>query len=158
MPHTFEDKLGIIPVASAIQAFQAKYPNSDIYKLQIEYEGPFIKYEMVGADKQNRNTLELNAQTGDPIKERQKALKAKNQDPSRRQSKALNLNKLLPLEQINQIALDNVSVDKPYQWEMDRVKERTVWKVELSDATATQITEVKVDAQDGTVIQMKLKR
>lgn len=158
MPHKMEDQLGIIPVAAAIEKFHAKYPNSDINKLQIEHEGPFIKYEMVGNDGTYRNTLELNAQTGDPIKESQKQLKAKKQDPAYRQRKALNLDNLLPLDEINQISLDNSQVKQAFQWELDRVNERTVWKVEMADQTGSQITEVKVDAQDGTVVQMKLKK
>lgn len=158
MTHSLEDQLNIIPIATAIQTFQTKYPKSDIQKLQIEYEGPFIKYDIVGNDGSQRNSLELNGQTGQVIKEKQKALKAKDQDPSRRQAKALNLDNLMPLDQINQIALDNANVDRPFQWEMDREKDRTVWKVEISDASGSQVTEVKVDAQDGTVVQMKLKR
>lgn len=41
--------------------------------------------------------------------------------------------------------------------ELDRQKERTVWKIEFADQTGSQITEVKVDAQDGTVVQTKIK-
>ena len=158
MTHGLETQLGIIPVADAINQFQATFPNSDMTKLQIEYEGPFIKYEMVGNDGSYRNTLEINAQNSTVLKERQKPLKTKHQDPRRRQRKALNLNNLLPLSEINDIALSQTQVNQPFQWELDRQKERTVWKVEIADATGSQITEVKVDAQDGTVVQMKLKR
>lgn len=157
MPHQLENQLGIIPVAEAIALFQSQYSTSDLNKLQIEYEGPFIKYEMVGNDGTHRNTLEINALTQDILKQNQKPLKAKDQDAVRRQSKALNLENLMPLADINQIALDNAQVDKPFQWELDREGARTVWKVEIADQTGSHITEVKVDAQDGTVVQMKLK-
>lgn len=158
MTHGLETQLGIIPVADAINQFQATFPKSDMTKLQIEYEGPFIKYEMVGNDGSYRNTLEINAQNSTVLKERQTPLKTKHQDPRQRQRKALNLNNLLPLSEINDIALSQTQVNQPFQWELDRQKERTVWKVEIADATGSQITEVKVDAQDGTVVQMKLKR
>lgn len=158
MTHGLETQLGIIPVADAINQFQATFPKSNMTKLQIEYEGPFIKYEMVGNDGSYRNTLEINAQNSTVLKERQKPLKTKHQDPRQRQRKALNLNNLLPLSEINDIALSQTQVNQPFQWELDRQKERTVWKVEIADATGSQITEVKVDAQDGTVVQMKLKR
>ena len=46
---------------------------------------------------------------------------------------------------------------KPFQWELDRQKERTVWKIEFSDANGEHITEYKIDAQDGSIIQMKRK-
>ncbi|UUX33390.1 PepSY domain-containing protein [Fundicoccus culcitae] len=157
MTHVFEDQLGIISVAAAIDTFLTQYPNNDINKLQIEYEGPFIKYDMVGNDGTYRHTLEINAQTGATMKQHQKPLKTKDQDPIRRQSKALNLTNLLPLAEINQLALNNAQVGQAFQWEMDRAGQRTVWKVEMADPSGTDITEVKVDAQDGTIVQMKLK-
>lgn len=157
MSRSLEEKLGIIAVAEAIKAFQEKYPESDCHKLQIEHEGPYFKYEMVGNDDNYKNTLELNAQTGTSIKERQKPLKEKDKDPTRRDRKALNLESLMSLTEINQIALDQVETEEPFQWELDRVKERTVWKIELADSSGENITEVKIDAQDGTVVQKKLK-
>lgn len=153
----FEKRLGILPLQEVIDRYNQHFPNTNLTKLQIEYEGPFLKYEMVGNDGTNRNTLELNAQTGETLKDRQKALKAKHKDPVRRQAKALNLDSLAPLEEINQVALDNSAVKHPFQWEMDRVKERTVWKVELANEQGGQVTEIKIDAQDKTVVQMKLK-
>lgn len=153
----FEKRMGILPLDDVLKRFNQHFPNSELTKLQIEYEGPFLKYEMVGNDGNNRNILELNAQTGDILKERQKALKPKHADPTRRKAKALNLDNLLPLEEINQVALDNSAVKHPFQWEMDRVKERTVWKVELANEQGGQVTEIKVDAQDKTVVAMKLK-
>ena len=153
----FEEEYGILPLADAIARFNDKFPNSDVTKLQLEYEGPFLKYEFVGNDGVNRNTFEINAQTGDVLKERQKPLKEKMKDPQRREAKALDLENLLPLAEINDLALEQSPVKNPFQWELDRKKERTVWKVELADETGGQVTELKIDAQDGTLVQMKLK-
>lgn len=153
----FEEEYGILPLADAIARFNDKFPNSDVTKLQLEYEGPFLKYEFVGNDGVNRNTFEINAQTGDVLKERQKPLKEKMKDPQRREAKALDLENLLPLAEINDLALEQSPVKNPFQWELDRAKERTVWKVELADDTGGQVTELKIDAQDGTLVQMKLK-
>lgn len=153
----FEEEYGILPLADAIARFNDTFPNSDVTKLQLEYEGPFLKYEFVGNDGVNRNTFEINAQTGDVLKERQKPLKEKMKNPQRREAKALNLENLLPLAEINDLALEQSPVKNPFQWELDRAKERTVWKVELADDTGGQVTELKIDAQDGTLVQMKLK-
>lgn len=153
----FEEEYGILPLADAIARFNDTFPNSDVTKLQLEYEGPFLKYEFVGNDGVNRNTFEINAQTGDVLKERQKPLKEKMKDPQRREAKALNLENLLPLAEINDLALEQSPVKNPFQWELDRAKEKTVWKVELADDTGGQVTELKIDAQDGTLVQMKLK-
>lgn len=153
----FEKEYKILPLSEVMDSYNEHFPKTDLNKLQIEYEGPFLKYEMVGNDGTHRNTLELNAQTGEVLKDKQKPLKEKDQDPAKRDSKALNMNQLLPLEEINKLALENSEVQTPFQWEMDREGERSVWKIELADDTGGQVTELKIDAQDGTVVQMKLK-
>lgn len=155
---TLEEKLNILPVQAAIEAFEKTFPESDWNKLQIEPEGPFIKYEMVGTDNENRNTLEINAHTGDVLKERQKPLKEKDKNPIRRERRALNMNGLLQLTEVNEIAQNKIADGEPFQWELDRQKERTVWKIEFANKLGTEVTEFKVDAQDGTIVQMKLKR
>ncbi len=154
---TLEAQLNILAVEEAIGIFQAKFPNSDIHKLQIEHVGPYLKYEMVGMDDQHTNILEINAHTGGVLKERQKPLRKKALDPAWRQQKALNLTELLPLTDVNTIAQQKIADMEPFQWEMDRAKERTIWKIEFADPHGTQITEFKVDAQNGQVVQMKLK-
>lgn len=158
MTQTFEERMDILPVTQAITLFFDAYPQSDMQKFQLEYEGPFLKYEMVGMDEENRNALKINAATGEVLKEQQKPLKPKDQNPERRANKALNLDNLLPLEEIDQIAKDNSQVKLPFQWELDRRRDRTVWKVELASDDGARVTEVKVDAHDGTVVEMKIKR
>lgn len=83
MSTSLEEKLGILPVAEAIDAYQTIYPASDLHKLQIEHEGPYLKYEMEGNDGNTRDQLEINAHTGAILKEKQKPLKEKYQDPIR---------------------------------------------------------------------------
>ena len=157
MTQTLEEKLEILSIQEAIDKFEATFPGSDWNKLQIEPEGPFTKYEMVGVDGENKNTLEINAHTGDVLKERQKPLKEKAKDPARRERRALNMDNLMPLTEINAIAQSHVSDAEPYQWELDRQSERTVWKIEFANKTGSEIREFKVDAQDGTIVQTKLK-
>lgn len=159
MPTSFEENLKIIPVNEALEAFRTRYPESDFFKVQIEPEGPYIKYEMVGNDDAFKNTLEINAHTGDEIKDKQKPIKEKriSKNAKIRASKALNLDELMPLSEINDLAQKQVEDAVPFQWELDRAGERTVWKIEYASELGTEIREIKIDAQDGTVVQMKLK-
>lgn len=157
MSPSLEEKLGILSVVEAIEAYQSMYPNSDMHKLQIEHEGPYIKYEMEGNDGQTKDQLEINAHTGAILKEKQKPLKEKYKDPIRRKQKALNLEELRPLMEVNDLARQQVETGTAFQWELDRSNERTVWKIEFSDETGSNITEIKIDAHDGTIVQMKLK-
>ena len=154
---TLEMRLGILPVEEAIAIFENHFPNSDWNKLQIEHEGPFYKYEMVGNDGTHRNTLEINAHTGKILKDKQKPLKPKAQDPIRRERKKLNMSQQMSLTTINDIAQKQLADARPFQWELDRQKNRTVWKIEFSDTLGENITEYKIDAQDGTIVQIKLK-
>lgn len=159
MPASFEEGLKIIPVSEALEAFRSRYPESDFFKVQIEPEGPYIKYEMVGNDDVFKNTVEINAHTGVVIKDRRKPIKEKHlaKNAARRISKALNLKELMPLSKINEMAQKEVKNGVPFQWELDRVGERTVWKIEYANQLGTEITEIKIDAHDGTIVQMKLK-
>lgn len=154
---SLEEKLDIIPVAEAIDEFNAVFSDTDFTKLQIEPEGPYIKYEMVGNDGEYKNTLEINAHTKTILKEKQKPLKEKDKDPVRREQKALNLENLKPLIEINVIAQEQIEAGEAFQWELDRSGARTIWKIEFADTNGDNITEVKVDAHDGTVVQMKIK-
>lgn len=158
MTNTLELRLNIISVADAFARYFESYPNDVLTKFQLAHKGPFYKYSFVGNDGINRHSLELNAQTGDVIKDKIKALKAKDQDPIRRESKSLNLDALLPLSEINDIALGVVPVTKPIQWELDRKRNRTYWKVEVTNETGGNMHEAKIDAQDGTILQVKLKK
>lgn len=152
---TFEEKLNVMPVADVITRYYEAYPEAVLTKLQLAYKGPFLKIEMVGQDACHRYTLALNAQSGEVMKEKSKVLAPK--DIQKRDRKVLNTDNMLTLGEINQIALENSIVQKPFQWEMDRKKERTIWKVELADEQGVNVFEVKIDAQDGTVVQTKMK-
>lgn len=156
MPNTLETELGIIPVTDAITKYQTKYPDDNITKLQIEYEGPFLKYEFVGDDGKNRHTYEFNARTEDELKDKTKTLKRKHQDENRRARRKLDVDNLRSLQEITDIALEQVPVEKPFEWELDRKGKRTVWEIEIANETGDTIYEVKVDAHDGTVVEMKL--
>lgn len=157
MTMALEMNLGIITMADALEKYFATYPDDILTKVQLAHKGPFYKYAFVGNDGTHRHSLELNAQTGEIIKDKVKALKGKDQDPKRRDLKKCNVENLLPLTEINAGALKEVSVTTPLQWELDRKKDRTFWKVEITDDQGGNKHEVKIDAQDGVVLQVKRK-
>lgn len=154
---TLEETLGIITVAEAIQIYLEKWPQDCLTKLQIEYEGPFLKYEFRGNDGQEQHAYEINAQNRVVIKEKTKSLSAKKSHPNYLERKKLHIDDLLSLTEINNIAKTAVPVNVAYQWELARKDNRTIWKVELASEDASQIYEVKIDAQEGLVMQTKLK-
>lgn len=157
MTNTLEMKMNILSVAQVLAQYFEAYPDDILTKFQLAHKGPFYKYAFVGNDGNVRHTLELNAQTGDVLKDKAKDLRPKDQDPARREAKTLNLENLLPLNQITDLALNAVAVKNPVQWELDRKGPRTLWKVEITNDTGANMHEVKIDAQDGTILQTKLK-
>ncbi len=157
MSADFEKELGIISVEEAIDTYEDMFPQARLSKLQLEYEGPFLKYDCVGYDQKQRHSIDFNAKTKAVLKKKSKDLKGKKSQKEWQDRKILNVDQLLDLGEVNAIALDHAPVDQPFQWELDRKKDRTLWKIELANAEGDQIYEVKVDAQDGTVTQVKLK-
>lgn len=155
--NTLEMSLGIISISDIIKKFFEHYPDDILTKFQLAHKGPFYKYSFVGNDGVNRHSIEFNAQTGDIIKDTVKSLKPKDQDPARRDAKKLNLENMLPLSKINDTALNAVPVSTPVQWELDRKKEHTLWKVEITNESGSNMHEVKIDAQSGNILQTKLK-
>ncbi|MGB4609837.1 MAG: PepSY domain-containing protein [Saccharofermentanales bacterium] len=157
MTNTLEMNFGIISINDAINKFFEHYPGDILTKIRLAHKGPFYKYSFVGNDGKNRHSLKLNAQTGDIIKNTVKALKPKDQKPVRRDAKKLNLEDMLSFSEINAIALKVAPVSTPIQWKLDRKKERTLWKVKISDEHGANMHEVKLDAQNGSLLQVKLK-
>ncbi len=151
-------QLGVISIDDAIKKYFDQYPNDILTKLQLAHKaGQFYKYGFKGNDGTHQHSFEFNARTGDIIKNTVKDLKAKYQDPVIREAKKLNLDNMIPLTEINTMALNNVPVSIPVQWELDRKRERTLWKVEITDERGANMHEVKLDAQDGSLLQVKLK-
>lgn len=157
MTNTLEMKLGIISIDEAIQRFFDQYPDDVLTKLQLTHKGPFYHYSFVGNDGSNRHSLTLNAQTGDSIKDTSKALKPKMQNPERLEAKQLDMKNMLSLSEINSAALDAAPVSTPIKWELKRKKDRTLWKIKITDENGANPHEVKLDAQDGSLLRIKLK-
>ncbi len=151
----FEEKLQIVSISEIIAQFQKSYPQAQLSKLQLSYKGPFLRYSLVGFDSSQRYSVKYNANNGELIKEKAKDLTPK--QLARLENKALNTQQLLPMQEIQTIAEQTSELEQAIQWEMDQKKGRTLWKIEFVKPDGSNIVEVKIDAQDGTVLQMKLK-
>lgn len=154
---TFEDEYHIWVISEVLEFFDQVYPNAKLTGLKLAYKGPFMRYKISCQDGSFGYVLEINAQTGGVLREKRKILSpVEIRDVEQR---VVNTEQLLSLHDINEIAKANAPTLKSYQWEMRRQGERTIWKVQLADehGNGNNITIVKVDAQDGTVLQVKCK-
>ncbi|MDI9497491.1 MAG: hypothetical protein QM270_03260 [Bacillota bacterium] len=152
-----ETKLGIISVAAAIETYLDHYPDDDLTRLQLALRGPFYQYSLVGNNGTRRHRLKLNAQTGEPVKKTARTLKRKARNARRLDARALNLENMLPLGDVNAIVFNAVPVSTPIRWKLKRKKERSLWQVKVVDENGANLHVVRLDAQDGTLLAMKRK-
>ncbi|NLL92225.1 MAG: hypothetical protein GX222_07420 [Ruminococcaceae bacterium] len=157
MTDTLEMRLGIISVKDAVDKYFKYYPDDILTKLKITHKGPFYKYSFIGNDGKNRHSLKLNAQTGDTIKSKTRILKRKDRSPARRDGKKINLENMISFSEINTIALDAVPASTPIRWKLKRKKIRTLWELEITDERGANMYKVNLDAQNGKLLQFKLK-
>ncbi|MBG9982530.1 PepSY domain-containing protein [Aerococcaceae bacterium DSM 111020] len=151
----FEERFQIESISDIIAQFQEAYPQAQLTKLQLSYKGPFLRYSLVGFDSSQRYSVTYNANTGDLIKEKAKELSPK--QLMRLKNKTLDVNHLLSMDEIQEIAEKTSELEQAIQWELDQKKGRTLWIIEFVKPDGSNIIEIKIDAQDGTVLQMKLK-
>lgn len=157
MTNTLEMKLSIIPAADAIAKYFEYYPSDILTKVRLTHRGPFYIYSFLGNDGKSRHLLKLNAQNGGIIKNKTKTLRGKRRDPIRREMKKLNLEGILSLTEANDVALKTVPDATPVKWKLERKKSRTLWKIKLIGQSVANMHKVKIDAQNGSLIQVKLK-
>ena len=157
MTNTLEMNMGIIPINDAIKTYFEHFPNDALTKFKLAHKGPFYKYSFIGNDGLNRHSLKLNAKTGDVMKNTVKKLKPKRRDPLMREGKRINLDNLLSFSEINEIALKAAPVSIPLQWKLERKRERTLWEVKITDELGANKYKVKIDAHDGSLMQIKMK-
>ncbi len=157
MTNSPETKPGILSVADAIKVYFKHFPDDVLTTIKLGHRGPFYQYSLTGNDGNRRHRLRLNAQTGEPVKRTVKTLKRRARDPKRLDARVLDLENLLPLGEMNRIVLNAVPVSTPFKWKLKQKRKRSLWKVKVADANGANLHVVKVDARDGTLLEMKRK-
>lgn len=149
----------LVGVEEAIAFFQKHFPETDIESLELKFDGARFKYEMRGLNDDTRYEFAFNAATTTIFKIKPKPLKEKYRGGVRRREKAVALDHLQPLEALMDLAAAQVPAGyRPYEWELERKGEVTVWEIEYTDAQGDKEMEIKINAQTGDLIKIEFPR
>lgn len=147
---TFEEVHHIWTIAEVIAFYQKAFPDMDIIKIKLSYKGQFLRYKIIGQDLTIRQTLQMNAQTGGVLTEESKYLSPK--ECANQENEFIQIDNLLSLNEITAVAKSIYPDYRPYKGEIKREHDQTIYQIDLVDDHLEYKAVLKVDAQDGTVL------
>lgn len=150
-----QESVKVISINEAIEFYLAKFPNTSLEEIELEFDGARYKYECYGVDDSQKYYFDFNAVTKTPLKENTKPLKEKEANGVRRERKAINTENLISLEEATNIAKEHAKGFRPFEWSLERSGDLTVYEIEWVDASGDKEMEVKLNAQTGDLIEIE---
>ncbi|MBO1306922.1 PepSY domain-containing protein [Enterococcus sp. 669A] len=143
-----------ISLADAISIYQEQYPDSDITGIDINDRLGNFYYEVTGVDDNTEYEIDIDANNGEFKLDREEALDNDERDGVERRQESLNLDNLLSLDEINQIALSEVPNGTINEWSLEKELSTTYWEVSVRDGSRE--VNVSIDAQSGNVLETEV--
>jgi len=140
-----------VSVEDAIKAYKEAYPDSDITSIDLDSSFGSYLYKIEGVDDNKEYEVRVNADTKEISKEREEELDTEDRSGVKRNEDKLNLENLLSIDKVSDIATKHVGAGKATDWSLDKDLGTTYWEVKVMDGQKE--TEVKVDAQSGDVLE-----
>lgn len=140
-----------ITVADALKAYEQVYPNTAVTSLDLDTSFGAYYYEIQGMDDSKEYEVKVNALTGETKKEREETLDSDEQNGVEKKNSALNVEKLVSIEEITEIAEQAANQGEAFEWSLEREMDTTYWEVNVQ-AGNTEIS-VKINAQTGAVLE-----
>lgn len=134
-----------VSVEDAIKEYQKEYPDSDITSIDLETSFGNYFYKIEGVDDNKEYEVRVDADTKKVSKEREEELDMEDKEDK------LNIENLLSIEKVSEIATENVGSGKATDWSLDKDMGTTYWEVKVIDGQKE--TEVKINAQSGDVLE-----
>lgn len=138
-----------VSLAEAIRLYQQQQPDATITTIELDTDFGVYYYKIEGLDDQYEHELKINAQTkeiSDTKKEH-----SDSEDQAERKAAALDLDQLLTLGQISEIAEKAAGSGTAVEWDLDKENGITYWSVKVEAGSVD--TEVKINAQTGAVLE-----
>lgn len=151
-PH---ESVDVVSMNEAIELYLSKFPNTSLEEVELEFDGARYKYKCYGVDDTHQYYYVFNAATKTMLKENTKPLKEKEANGVRRNRKAMNLENLLSLEEATKIAKEHTQGFRPFEWNLERSGDATIYEIEWVDATGDKEMEVKLNAHTGDLIEIE---
>ncbi len=145
----------ILPVNDIIAKYREEFPGGDIEELELDFDGARFRYKILGLDDDNRFTITFNAVTGSVLRKNSKPLGRKHRGGVRRARKAVDLENLIDIPQATEIAREFSRDYRPFEWELEREGDITLWEIEFASESGDKVIEVKVHAQEGTILEVE---
>lgn len=143
-----------ISLADAIGIYQEQYPDSDITGIDINDRLGNFYYEVTGVDDNTEYEIDIDVTNGEFKLDREEALDNDEKDGVERRQESLNLDNLLSLAEINQIALSEVPNGTINEWSLEKELSTTYWEVSVRDGSRE--VNVSIDAQSGNVLETEV--
>lgn len=143
-----------ISLAEVISIYQTNYPDSDITSIDLDDSFNEWYYKVEGVNDTTEFELRINAATKEVVKEKEEKLDREDANGVKRNNDKLDLENLVPLEEITAVAEKEASAGTATDWELDRELTTTYWKVTVKDGNKE--TEVKIDAKTKAVLEVEL--
>lgn len=146
-----------LTVAEAIAVYEKNYPDTVITGIDLDTSFGAYYFEIKGVDDNTEYELKVNAETGEATKEREEKLEADETNGVKKSAEALDLNKLLTIEEATDLASEALGDAKATatDWSLDRELSITYW--EVSFKSGRKESSVKLNAQTGEILETELE-
>ncbi|MEO1770405.1 PepSY domain-containing protein [Candidatus Enterococcus ferrettii] len=142
-----------ISLADAITIYQKQYPDTDITSIDINDKFGTYFYEITGVDDNTEYEVDVNVTNGEFRLDREEALDNDEKEGVKRSQSKINFDNLLPLSEINTIALKEAD-GTIKEWSLEKELSTTYWEVTVSKDH--QEINVSIDAQSGNVLETEV--
>lgn len=146
-----ESKLNL-SVEEALSIYVENYPSKTVTSLNLNKQNGTYRYYIEGVDDNRKYPLKVDAETGAYSSLRNELLDHDERAGYKKRSEALNTDKILSLERVNDIVSKETGSEKSEEWDLESDLGITYWEVKTR-IYEEEIT-VKINAQNGKVLDV----
>lgn len=146
-----ESKLNL-SVEEALSIYVENYPSKTVTSLNLNKQNGTYRYYIEGVDDNRKYPLKVDAETGAYSSLRNELLDHDERAGYKKRSEALNTDKILSLERVNDIVSKETGSEKAEEWDLESDLGITYWEVKTR-IYEEEIT-VKINAQNGKVLDV----
>ena len=145
-----------ITLADVIRIYDETHPDTDITSISLDTSFGNFYYTVEGIDDDNEYELDIDATTGEVSNQETDDLDSDEAGGVNRQAKSLDLEDIIGIEEVSEIAEKEVNDGLATDWDLKQERGKVVWEVTVEDSS-DQETEVLIDAKTGDVLAKEVE-
>ena len=145
-----------ITLADVIRIYDDTHPDTDITSISLDTSFGNFYYTVEGTDDDNEYELDIDATTGKVSNQETDDLDSDEAGGVKRQAEALDLEEIIGIEEVSEIAEKEVNDGLATDWDLKQERGSVVWEVTVEDSS-DQETEVLIDAKTGDVLAKEVE-